>query len=445
MTTLRLTPAATTHRGMRRRNNEDAIGYEYPSDVEILKSHGALFVVADGVGGLSAGDEASQRTVAELIKIYYETDEAQSIEERLTDAVELVNTTIFQMMNQSGATTLIACVIHSDQLIVVSVGDSQAFHIYNGAIAQINDEDVVQSDGEDNGALTKAIGYREVITVEPIRLTIEPSTQILLCSDGLTRYLDGEQLIRLAKLRDPRDSVRRMVNQANAAGGADNISVILINVGDPIETADIATHIANISVRVAVDTDPLMMQDVPSKPTTQIPMARPVSSIDEDLLENVTPKQKPVTGRIEQVTPPQKESNNNTLVILIIIGIAFLLIGGVIFGIAFASWNNNSSVSPAVDFQDSDASIGTIETDNISTQGLQENTIILLENTVMTKNGVDSDVDAFLALIDTPYLIQTITQNSEGHTWYRLVDNNTNQTGWLSEDTLPTYQVQPDS
>ena len=345
MTILRLTPATATHRGMRRKHNEDAVGYEYPADIDRLQSYGALFIVADGVGGLSSGDKASQMTVKHLIKHYYASDASLDREQALIRAIQVVNSDVFSELNQTGATTLVAALIIHDNLIIASAGDSQIFHIADDRIKQLNEEDVLQSDDADNGALTKAIGYREAIEIETTRIPLQANDKILLCSDGLTRYLDESQLAQLTNLRDPRDSVRNMINRANTSGGADNISAIVIHVGGAIEAGDIATHIKQIPVRVAVDTDPMMMQDVPSKPTTQIPMSRPQTVIDESLLgtpeipqakpkEAVTP-QPALASRAEQQPEPAQSSNG--IIVIIVAAVIILVIGAVIFGMALSA------------------------------------------------------------------------------------------------------------
>lgn len=349
MTLLRLIPAMATHRGMRRQHNEDAIGYDYPSDTGVLQSHGALFIVADGVGGLSVGDKASQLTVKQLLKRYYDSEDSTDIEEKLIETIQDVNTDVYTALNGKGATTLVATVLINEQLIVASAGDSQVFRIDTDSATQLNKEDVLHSDDADNGALTKAIGYRETIDIETVSITVQAGDRILLCSDGLTRYLNDSDLVQLSNLRDPRDGVRQMINQANHAGGADNVSALLIHIGEAIEPEEVAKHIQRTQVRVAVDTQPMMMQDVPSKPTTQIPLSRPETVIDESLLG--TPElpqhlKKPV----ETVNTPVKDklvtqeatqpSSNNGIMVIIIVAVVVLVIGAVIFGIALASLGN---------------------------------------------------------------------------------------------------------
>lgn len=344
MTLLRLIPAMATHRGMRRQINEDAVAYEYPSDTALLQSHGALFIVADGVGGLSAGDEASQLTVKQLLKHYY-AENPRNIEQSLVQAIRAVNRDVYTTLNRKGATTLVAVVIINDHLIVASAGDSQVFHIKDDTALQLNEEDVLHTDDADDGALTKAIGYREDIDIETSSTVLYSGDKVLLCSDGLTLYLKDNHLVQLSNLRDPRDGVRRMINQANHAGGADNVTALLIHIGEAIEAGDVAAHIRRISVRVAVDTDPMIMQDVPSKPTTQIPLSRPETVIDESLLgipelpqrQEESVKKVDVPAQAQETVPESRSSSNNGMIVIIVVAVVILAIGAVIFGIALAS------------------------------------------------------------------------------------------------------------
>lgn len=436
MTILQLIPAVATHRGMRRRHNEDAVGYDYPSNIDVLKSYGSLFMVADGVGGLSAGDKASQMTVEQLKKHYYRSDVSQSIEQGLVNAIQQVNRDVFLEFNSKGATTLVAVVIVGDQMISASVGDSQIFKITDNSITQLNEEDVLHSDDADNGALTKAIGYREDLDLTVFRHTLQLNQKILLCSDGLTRYLDTQQLSKLAQMRDPRDAVRRMINAANNAGGADNVSALLVNIGDTMPEEDLAEHLGRISVRVAVDTDPMMMQDVPSKPHTQIPLSRPETIIDEDLLNQAEALTPLIEERIVSTPAKQTAPKPNNNIIIIAVAIAILVVGAVIFGFALTSLGNNSNPQQSA----------PTSQDNIIPDAaqIQVGDVILLETVILTKNTIGSDIGSFLTSPNTSYFIETITEDSTGQLWYLLLEETTEQTGWLVESDLPAYTMQND-
>lgn len=468
MTQLRLTPAMASHRGMRRRVNEDAVGYEYPVESEKLQNYGSLFIVADGVGGLDSGEEASRLAVEQLKRRFYGSAAGMPIEERMEAAVKQVNRDVYNAFNRKGATTLVAVVILDDHYIAVSVGDSQIFRIRDGKITQLNTEDVMHSNDQNNGALTKAIGYRRELDIDLLHGEIQPDDSFILCSDGLTRYVSRDDIKRLATMPDPRDSVRRLINQANNAGGADNISVLIVKVGDVIDLAEVAAHKESISVSVAVDTDPMMMPDVPSKPTTQIPLSRPEPNIPEEILTETEPLTTSASSQRNQAkeranvsTPPPRpvappaplpqtadEGANN----LVIIGaVAALVVGAVIFAIALFSLNSGSAPAdtPAtqVPQEDTTTDASSDEASPIDAQAdeaaaIQIGDTIELNAATRTHSDIGGESDAFLAASNTPYLVDNIVQDTEGQSWYRLVESETGETGWLPADDLPGYTVQ---
>lgn len=454
MTLLRLTPAMATHRGMRRRNNEDSVGYEYPSDLNTLQSYGALFVVADGVGGLAAGDQASQMAVEKLIQHYYGGDPDISAELRLAKAFHKTNADVFHSLNREAATTLVAVLIIADQLIAASVGDSIIYRIRDGNIEQLNEEDVLHSDDKQDGALTKAIGYRENLEVETISGVAQEGDKFLLCSDGITRYLKPDQLSRLSDFRDPRDSVRRMINQANAAGGADNVTALLVLIGESISDEQFAQHQQKISVRVAVDTDPMIKLDVATKPHTQIPLARPERISPDTVLDELekaeTDKIPPIPPQTPQPVEQQSVSageNNNMLILL---GVAVIVIGAIIVGGGLALLGNSDSDPTEIPTTNTE-SVATdepienvTEPIEISGEPLVGDTITLSSAVVTFASLDDQEVAAFVASPGTNYSIDDIFEDSEGQLWYRLLEQESNQVGWVLASDLPDYQLQRD-
>jgi protein phosphatase len=449
MTLLQLTPAMATHRGMRRRHNEDSVGYEYPTDLSKLQSYGALFVVADGVGGLSAGEQASQMAVEKLIEYYYNASPLISAEQRLALAFQRTNADVFRILKREAATTMVAIAIIDNQLIAASVGDSLIYRIRGDKIDQLNEEDVVHSDDDQNGALTKAIGYREELELETIRGTLQSNDRILLCSDGITRYLKPEQLLRLSELRDPRDSVRRMLNEANAAGGADNVTALLVLVGAEISEAEIAKFQEKISVRVAVDTDPMIKLDVDSKPHTQLPMSRPEPVVPESIIESPEFPQRPVPQSTPSVTTSAPKSKSaGGMNWLVIAGLAVLVLGSIIIGggLVLLGNQNTNSVSPTAPPPDNTEAVTAEQSASESGENLgtaQVGDTITLSSSILTLVRVDNaDLAAFVATPETPYLIDEIFEDSEGQLWYRLLDQESEQSGWVLEADLPNYQLQ---
>jgi serine/threonine protein phosphatase PrpC len=450
MTLLRLLPAMGTHVGMRRRHNEDSIGYRYPDDVEILQESGALFVVADGVGGLSAGERASSMAVERLIKHYYAADSEIPPDQRLAIAFQQVNQDVYKLLNDPGkpaATTMVAVVVLENQLIAASVGDSQIFLIRNDDIQQLNQVDVLRDGSAEDGALTKAIGYREILDVDTILGSLEPDDVLILCSDGLTRYLNNQQLVRLARLRDPRDSVRRMINETNQKGGADNVSVAIIRIGTELEATDVRKHVQKLVVPVAVDSQPVMTPNVDTKPNTSIPLSRPEPVLPETfpVTENLVsdPKPQPINipRQTDRVTPPPPETGRNYVVL---IAIAVLVLGAVLFfGALFFLRQPQDSLPTATIETTVEATEQLTPTADISATTLTNATItvgdaVTVAGSLPTLVRVGESVGSFVTIPDTPYIIQEIFESSEGQLWYRLLDEESNQTGWIAaSDVTP--------
>ena len=463
MTLLKLTPAMGTHRGMRRKRNEDAVGYQYPDDPSTLDQYGALFIVADGVGGLPDGDKASSLAVDSLIEHYYAGDADQDAETRLALAIQQVNDAIFKQLKKQGATTIIAVVITGETLIAGAVGDSLVFRVREDNITQLNIEDVLHDEQSvDDGALTKAIGYREEVDVQTISGTVATGDKILMCSDGLTRYLQPDQIARLANFRDPRDGVRRMINEANNQGGADNISAILIDIGAVVDAVALKDHIARLVVPVSIDAQPIFTPDVPSKPQTQIPMGRPEPAVPDVPITTPAPSAKRPTAvqskphtepkppprlREHMQPPPPTEGNR----LLFIGGGIVLALGALVLAFAFGSVlssNNDDLIQadtavPATAVQTSAPTAADVSAPTPATPATSEIAVgrrITLADSHVTLVRVGDDVASFVAAADTPYVVDQITEY-EGQLWYRLLLEETEDTGWIAEADLPAHQV----
>jgi len=442
MTLLQLTPALATHRGMRRRNNEDSVGYHYPNEPSILREAGAIFIVADGVGGLAGGEKASKMAVEVVTKHYYERTGDFSLAERLIAAVKRANQDVYQQFDSKAATTLVAVVIQNDQLIATSIGDSLLFLIHDGRIEQLNEEDVQPMGTHDPGkgsVLTKAVGHRVELEVETIHHRIAAGDRVLLCSDGLTRYLDETQLSKLATLRDPRDGVRRMIHEANQAGGADNISAVIIAVGEATPLESLPDHINRLNVRVAVAQEPMFTPDVSTKPNTQIPLApREIDPTPPE--EASTPGPIPIEAQSLPQAPSQTAGRNR----LLLVGIGVLVLAALIIGSAIGllgSEGSNAGGNAAAPGN------GQMTVNDVNGP-IRVGDVVELSESVVTQVRVglsDQSVASFVTVPAAPYIIQDIFEDDEGLLWYRLLEEESSQTGWLAASELPAYQVISDN
>ncbi len=231
--------------GMRRKVNQDAF---YTGEFD----NGAVFaVVCDGMGGANGGDFASQKAstvISNYIKRSYSPKmNSTAIENLLRAAVDSANTEIHDLAQTDetykgmGTTAVVVFVI--DNLAhIVHVGDSRAYFISNNEIEQITvDHSVVEAmvrNGEisaeqakthpQKNVITRALGAKETVMCD-YNIVLKPdSTAILICTDGLTNFVDEQNILETVKTSAPEVCVEKLIDMANNAGGADNITAVLI-------------------------------------------------------------------------------------------------------------------------------------------------------------------------------------------------------------------------
>ncbi|HVL06863.1 MAG TPA: Stp1/IreP family PP2C-type Ser/Thr phosphatase [Acidimicrobiales bacterium] len=239
-----LQAGAATDVGRVRQINED----RYLADPDE-----GLFAVADGVGGHQAGEVASQTSVETLKKTF---TEAERTTEALIKAVEAANEAVWQLAQGSrekrgmGTTLTALALVHEngeEQLALANVGDSRAYLLQQGELIQLSEdhslvEELVR-DGKltpaeaqvhpQRSIITRALGMEPAIEVDSWEIIPFTGDRILLCSDGLTNELSDERIAStLRQLADPQEAAHDLVRQARAAGGSDNITVVVVDVVD---------------------------------------------------------------------------------------------------------------------------------------------------------------------------------------------------------------------
>jgi protein phosphatase len=244
---VKLSAAAHTDCGRVRRENQDT--YSYDAGL-------GLFLIADGMGGRAGGKRAS----AEAVRIVTEAIAAEPGEKgdggvRLRTAIEAANREIWQLGHSDPAlhgmgTTIVALLVEGDVLHLAHVGDSRAYRVRDGALEQLTRDHSYAAElagqGIDltdermqrryHGVLTRAVGAEETIEVEIARDTLRSGDTLALCSDGVYRMVPPAELQTLLATAGPLAAVARtIVERANAAGGPDNSTIVVLRAGD--ETA----------------------------------------------------------------------------------------------------------------------------------------------------------------------------------------------------------------
>ena len=262
-----------THPGRKRRHNEDAYVVEPP-----------MFAVADGMGGAKAGEVASGLAAAAL----KETGADGSGEERVAQLIQEANRRVFRRASEdreaSGmGTTMTVALVEDGTVVFGHVGDSRAYLIRGGSIEQLTDDHSLVAELVRSGRLTpeeaeahpqrsvitRAVGTEPDVDVDTFTVEPEDGDLFLICSDGLTDMVDDGTIIdAIERHRDDLDeAAKALVGAANRVGGEDNITVLLVEVGEEAEVADTQRAEA-----VEVDEDTLSeLEAVPVVDTAVVP------------------------------------------------------------------------------------------------------------------------------------------------------------------------------
>ena len=232
--TLHLRWAAVTDQGHARSNNQDAF---YAGD--------RLLVVADGMGGMAAGDVASRLAVDAMASLDMPIGNEHQMD-ALHKALEVANGRIAEKVSEDAAlegmgTTMTAVIFSGDRAALAHVGDSRAYLLRDGRLNQLTKDDTYVQMLVDQGLIRpeEAAGHprRAVVTqalqgepVSPSYMIVEPEPgdRWLLCSDGLTTVVPAERIEdELAAVRDPQECAERLLELALQGGGPDNVTVIV--------------------------------------------------------------------------------------------------------------------------------------------------------------------------------------------------------------------------
>jgi serine/threonine protein phosphatase PrpC len=245
---LRLDVAQLTDVGRKRPHNEDNMAYVIPKDEQVMARKGALFIVADGMGGHAAGEVASEIAV-ETVTIAYYQDESEDILLSLMNAIKRANAIIHQraaenMLRTGMGTTCVSAVLLGNVAYIANVGDSRAYLVRRGQVRQISQDhswveeqvraglltrDQARSHAHRN-VITRCLGTQAEVEVDVFSEALEEGDTFVLCSDGLSGFIAEDDLRAIAQQYVPQESVYHLVERANENGGADNITAIVVRV-----------------------------------------------------------------------------------------------------------------------------------------------------------------------------------------------------------------------
>ncbi len=261
--------AGLTNTGLVRDHNEDAYKLPLETDVSTLADKGHLYILADGMGGHHKGEIASAVTIETVNSEYYARvtpllgdDPVEAIIEALSHAITKANNQVINA-TEGGGTTVVAAVLHGDVLVAMNVGDSRAYLLRDNELRLISkDHSLVQrlvemgkiSEEEAlihprRNVLYQALGQGSEIDIHIVSEKLQVDDIVILCSDGLWSEVSAPKIKdALSQATSPLAAAKQLINMANASGGPDNITAIIIQVSSqgpsqalfPIEEDDLS-------------------------------------------------------------------------------------------------------------------------------------------------------------------------------------------------------------
>ncbi len=237
--------------GKVRERNEDAHGHVAPANPAQARSHGWLFVLADGVGGHERGEVASRMAVECVLEGFRQSRAGEPHTTLLPRLAEKANLRVYEAGRTAApngapmATTVVACALRYDRAVVAHVGDSRCYLIRRGRATLLTRDHTVANEqlrlglisaGElaqspNRHILLRSLGKDLFVNVDVNQTQVVPGDVLLLCCDGLHGALEASDMARVVtQNNDLGEAAQQLVALANERDGSDNISVQLVRI-----------------------------------------------------------------------------------------------------------------------------------------------------------------------------------------------------------------------
>ncbi len=410
MTVLGLRMSMGLHRGWHRLTNEDYVGCYYPAAYDVLAERGVLFALADGVSTLENGAEASEYVIRHLLEQYYTQPPMRTIAAALEAAMKQVNADFRKYYPDSGS-TLVAAVVHQQQVIVGHVGDSRAYWRNAHDVKCLTRDHVLRvqrPDGRWVGKLTRSIGQAEHLNVEITTQNLRSGDRVVLLSDGITRYLDDLAIMRMTE-GTIEESLCALVGASLEGGGTDNIGALIVDVGNPLaDQNELEQHREKLRKDGAFAIVPDMTLEE-----------------CEETYRHTVPTRAEISAALHPLA-----SRNWPVILLLMNGVL-----GLIFTVMAASMillGGTRVESPVLIPEDVPANI--LLDEDIEGRYLQFSTA------ATTHEMMNADVQAFTIEPGTRYLVDSLETDENGIVWLGLLEPGSNRYGWIQRDELPDFE-----
>lgn len=206
-----------------------------------------IFIVADGLGGHSAGEVASDMTVKHVSK-----GDPKNVEE-LVQLIAEANNNVFSAAKKVGndmATTISSLLISGNEAFIAHVGDSRIYLVRDNSIYAVTDDHTPVMESLRAGLITqeqakthplrhmlsRTIGTHHEVEIDTIVIDLSENDTFVLCTDGLTNHLEEQDIYDIVvSSNTPEETVKNLISLANHRGGSDNVTVVVVK----IEPSDI--------------------------------------------------------------------------------------------------------------------------------------------------------------------------------------------------------------
>jgi protein phosphatase len=251
----RVRSAWLTDVGQVRLHNEDAVLVKERGQGTVAGNEfSGLYIVSDGMGGAAAGEIASALTIQTIARHIEQAWADETVRDAavwevcLREAIEAANAAILAYASEHpestglGATVVVA-LLNAQGLILAWVGDSRIYLWERGELQQLSRDHSLVARLVEIGQLTpeearrhehrnvliRSLGSKEQVMVDTLSRSLRKGARLLLCSDGLTSHVEDSALADIiSRHREPADVALELVVAANAGGGSDNISVVVV-------------------------------------------------------------------------------------------------------------------------------------------------------------------------------------------------------------------------
>lgn len=237
--------------GKVRTNNEDAMGAFLPSSRRQARSHGYLFAVADGVGGLDLGEVASSTAIKVVVDEFEKAQPGAMLISLVPRLLQFANAAVHDLglaaeyRGKPMATTLVVCALRNDQAIVSHVGDSRCYLVRNGKARQVTQDhswvneqrrqglltDEEAAESEERHVLTRSLGPEMFVNPDTTALTLQTGDVLILTTDGVHDETRPEEIAEIVgRHKDMDAAARELVAFAVDRDGNDNTTAQVIRV-----------------------------------------------------------------------------------------------------------------------------------------------------------------------------------------------------------------------